>query len=664
MSIVQTYLAGLAVAHLAWLYFFTTGLLLCRSSPRRPHVSSIGDLVITSAAGMALSAFSLLALGFAHLLNAFAILIVFLVEGVLFWRLKGDNWLSWTFWQQTLYSFISAWTFPALVIYLVFLVLAVPAALPLIFGGDSVTYHLPYAVDWANAGRIYVDPFLRFPYYANNFLLLYSALFVLKLGNYCNFLNWLCGLLTCFGVLAFFTDAKPEEHGVQPQRSWFQPHQFLVPLGVALSPVFLRWLNVATLDVPIGLFVLVPILCTYRTLSGQSFQRELVVTAAFCVGMKLTLIGHLPFFLFSLLFVSAHRLPRRQIVLLSLVLVSLSLPWYVRNFIDCRDPIPPVLNFYFNHADPIFTKADSQIYAPAPGTTETRPLHLLLLPFLFFSHPESPHFGEIGANAMILLLYGPILFLLGLRYLRKMWPSSKGINYLSASVVYLAIPWLFSSTGRHSLHWYPVLAGWLGIVISHLYYKALTVGHSLWHTQITRLVTAVFCCSLLFPTPSLGFMQFYKGYFGTIASLFRQRDNWQAYLREHLDGYSASQTVAASLLSNQKSNTKVLLFPGEGIGLAFYLRKEKIISVGDYFGPARFVDLHQGILNGNCLPYLTRFDISAVIFQPHRWPFFYDEFRAQLKTYGFKEYRHPEDNVVIFLRSDIHPSGQLILLPQ
>ena len=37
-------------------------------------------------------------------------------------------------------------------IYLVFLVLAVPAALPPTFG-DSVTYHLPYALDWANASQ-------------------------------------------------------------------------------------------------------------------------------------------------------------------------------------------------------------------------------------------------------------------------------------------------------------------------------------------------------------------------------------------------------------------------------------------------------------------------------------------------------------------------------
>jgi hypothetical protein len=158
-------------------------------------------------------------------------------------------------------------------------------------------------------------------------------------------------------------------------------------------------------------------------------------------------------------------------------------------------------------------------------------------------------------------------------------------------------------------------------------------------------------------------MQFYKGYFGTIVSVFRRRDNWEAYLEEHLNGYSASQAVAASLLSKQKSNTKVLVFP-EMIGPAFYLRKAKIISVGDYFGPARYADLARDILSGNCLPYLARFDISAIILQPRWWWSFYDEFRPQLKGNGFREYRCPGDNVAIFLRNDINPSSQLIPVTQ
>ena len=73
---------------------------------------------------------------------------------------------------------------------------------------------------------------------------------------------------------------------------------------------------------PIGLFILVSILCVYKTLSHRPFAWELAVIAAFCVGMKLTLIGDLPFFVVSLLLVSATRLPRRQMALLVFTLVG------------------------------------------------------------------------------------------------------------------------------------------------------------------------------------------------------------------------------------------------------------------------------------------------------------------------------------------------------
>jgi hypothetical protein len=47
--------------------------------------------------------------------------------------------------------------------------------------------------------------------------------------------------------------------------------------------------------------------------------------------------------------------------------------------------------------------------------------------------------------------------------------------------------------------------------------------------------------------------------------------------------------------------------------LAFYFRQAKIISVGDYYGPARYHDLIADVQKGSCLPYLNQFDIAAVI---------------------------------------------------
>jgi hypothetical protein len=75
MSMFQTYLMGLAVAHLAWFHFFTAGQLLRSRVPDESDSFSLADLIITSVAAMALSGFGLLFLGFARLLNHFGMLI-------------------------------------------------------------------------------------------------------------------------------------------------------------------------------------------------------------------------------------------------------------------------------------------------------------------------------------------------------------------------------------------------------------------------------------------------------------------------------------------------------------------------------------------------------------------------------------------------------------
>jgi hypothetical protein len=156
---------------------------------------------------------------------------------------------------------------------------------------------------------------------------------------------------------------------------------------------------------------------------------------------------------FSLL---PRRLQRRQIAVLCLLLVSLSLPWYLRNLFEAHDPTPPVFNFLFKHPDPIFK--DDVFHYTADTMTERKPSHLLLLPLRFLTEPHSKDFREWGVTAMILLLYAPILFLLAQVFCRNRWRASPCLIYLSLAAAYLPLPWLFSSLGRYALHWYPVLA--------------------------------------------------------------------------------------------------------------------------------------------------------------------------------------------------------------
>ena len=668
MSVLRSYLLGLLVAHLAWLFFFTTGHLLWKRHRSDSQPFQLDTFVVTSVAGMALSGFGLLLLGFAHLLNPIGLGGLVILDAALFWLLKRDNWLSLTFWKRIVRDFVKSWTLPAVCIYILFLALGIPAILPPT-RGDAVSYHLAYAVDWANAGRIYVDPFLRFPYYANNFLLFDSAFFILKLGALCNFLTWLCGLLTCLGVLAFFSPTESQSsNGFQRRRLFAFLPQFLIPLSLALSPVFLQYLNSGYVDVPIGLFVLVSILCVYKTLSHRNFVWELIVIAAFCVGMKLTLIGHLPFFVISLLLVSATRLPRRKTALLVFALVALSLPWYIRNLLEAHDPTPPMFNLLLDHPDPVFTQGDAAwIYLTGKESSLKDPLHLLSLPFQYFLGAGQQPFGREGISAAVLLLYAPAVVLLVLLCSPKPRQVPPRFVYLSVAVLYLAIPWFYNPDGRHALHWYPVLVAWVGVVISFVWCRAVRHWDSRMKTW-TRIAAGAFCFALIVPSPTHASVRFYQSYYRETADLADMAGDRKRYLEKNMRGYLATEAVIKTLVSEHKQETHVLVT--EGITPPhFYFRKNaNIISVGDWFGPARYWDLYSEITEGEgCLPYLTRLDLSAVISKTppgrHPWDRLYEKFRKRLRDCNYVEYRCGEPDIAIFLKSDIKPDASLQAVP-
>jgi hypothetical protein len=670
MSVLRSYLLGLIVAHVAWLFFFTTGQLLWKRHSDNSKPFGLDTLVITSVAGMALSGFGLLLLGFTHLLNRFGLASLLVLDGAFFWLLKRDNWLSFIFWRRMVQDFIKGWTFPAVCIYVLFMALGIPAIQPPI-RGEPLSYHLAYAADWANAGRIYVDSFLRFPYYANNFLLFDSAFFILKLDDYCHFLTWLCGLLTCLGVLAFFAPAEWHSNNDQQHQRRLFPFlpQFLIPLSLAVSPVFLQYLNTGYLDVPIGLFILVSVLCVYKTLSHRLFARELVVIAAFCVGMKLTLIGHLPFFVISLLLVSARRLPRREMALLVVALVGLSSPWYIRNLLEAHDPTPPIFNMLFDHPDPVFSQGDAAwIYLTGKESDLRNPVRLLSFPFQYFIGAGQTLFGRDGVSAAFLLLYAPAVFLLVMLFCRKARSVPAGFVYLSVSVTYLAIPWLYNPDGRHALHWFPVLIAWIGVVISLIYLRA----NSHCDTRIAawvRIAIGVFCFALIVPSPTHASVGFYRKYYLETSEFVRMGGDRKRYLENKARGYQAVEAVIKTLVSEHKQQTHVLVMEGITAPHFQFRKNANIISVGDWFGPARYWDLYSEVTQGgDCLSYLTRLNISAVISKtrPGRapwWDNFYAKFRRCLRNNNYIEYRCGDQSVAIFLKSDIKPHASLQAVP-
>jgi hypothetical protein len=234
---------------------------------------------------------------------------------------------------------------------------------------------------------------------------------------------------------------------------------------------------------------------------------------------------------------------------------------------------------------------------------------------------------------------------------------------------HLAFPWFFSSLGRYSLHWYPVLAAWVGVIVSYIYTRAETLSKSRLSMWIARIAAVAFCFTLVIPSPTHRSLEFYRDYYAPVFELSRLGGNRERYLEEHLPGYLASEAVIEALASGQKKQTRVLVFGTER--LHFYFRKNaNIVSVGDYFGPARYRDLFNELeYSEDCPPYLDRLNISAVIIPPAwgsgtRWAEFYGKLRTRLTRCGYREYRCNEANIAIFLRSDIDPTSRLRPVPE
>lgn len=673
-------LIGLLIIHILWIYFFLSGLLLRRGRlPDGRDTLSLAELVITSVAGMAATGLVFLVFGFSHLLKAAPILWPVL-QGVLFWTVKRGNVLSFRFWRDGVGSFLNALTLPAVCTWILFLALAPPAMLPPTFS-DAIRYHLVYAVDWAHAGRIYVNPFLRFPYYANNFLLFYSSLFILKLGGECQLFGWFCGLLTCLGIQGFLPIPAADEPAPPwklrlGRRGHFlvsvrilgssaaslrgtlrRPEVFLIPLSVALLPAFLHWLDVAMIDIPIGLFVLTAVLCAHLSLKGsRTYEYELIAIAAFCVGMKITLLGYLPLFLVSLILVMRRKMTFRRILISSGALIVLSLPWYVRNLIETGDPTPPLFLTYFKRPDPIFSPADAARLLSEPSTDKSL-AQLTHLPSRMLASPDSPNFREPGINIATLLIYMPGFALLALILFRPVWKPSIAFIYVSAAIVFLQIYWAFTSTIlRYSLHWFPLYVAWLGIAMCHVHeYVERHYGKRLIPSFIIGLTAVVLTGALFWPLR--GGKKSVSYFFSDAIHSLTTPETPDAYLSAKVPGYGATKAVAWTLRTSGNRNERLLVM---GVDTQLFAAIEGIDAIGDGFGPARYPDLFRDVGTRDFPADMSRLNVGAVIVdkgfvdraasRDANGASIYPELAEQLKQLGFSEYRYDLDPVSVFMR--------------
>ena len=637
------YADGIAVIHAFWAIAYLTGSIV--RTPRMAADSSAGEprrcdalieLIVSSVAGMAIIGFFTFIAG---LLGAIYPIVaaVFAIALIAAFVALGDSPLRRRFWTVR-WVIVSASASPASIgLYVLTLVFAIPSILPET-QYDALFYHLPYALDWSTAHRIFVDPFRRFPYYANNWLLLDAWMYELGLGAFVSFLGWLAGALSILGIYGLI-DAVATR--------WCNPNRMLVgilgslgALSLLLSPVFIRWADTGMVDVPIGLTFLVAVASVVMAVATRE-RRWLwyaIATFAFFVGTKGSFIAFVPAALVAA-WVAARvtGLSARRSLFACAIMLVLCTPWYVKNFIQAGDPVPPYLNLALGRPDSKWTKADMAGVMSDVRVNE-QPLFLLALPLDIIENPLSHEYREAGVTTILLYLFLPgIVLVYG--FLKRGNAVYTPWFTLSVFLFYAIAYWLTTThLGRYALLFYPLFSAFVAVV-------ALRIASI---SRDLALVASVLLVAAALPAEAGAdwITTQWQTNYATIGTWYVDP---QAFLVARIPAYTDEERMSDELSQENLADPRVYVVGDDE--LDFYFKRRGVTKVGDWFGPERYGDFGSAIDNGTAVDFLARFSIDAVIVTPGHPllpPPRAARLDAELLRAGYRKEQLPKDTSLMY----------------
>jgi hypothetical protein len=626
-----THLAqGLAITHLTLLVFFLIGSAAFPWCDWETDFASPSRLMTrvtcTCGLGLAIVGLALFVLGLAGWLNVAGILttlVALFAAACAAWRSSP---LRATFWRARLRVLTHCWNWPLAVVYLALVAIGSRAVIPDATGySDAIYYHLAYAQDWATAGRLVVDPYLFFPFYANNFVLLFAGWMVLGAGYVVHFLTWSTGLLAALALYAAIDEypAAPKAVG------WRIAIGLLLVLAVISTPLFLDYSVLGYIDIPIAAMALLSVVAIQIAIRARQPGWLVVaaVMAGFLVGMKASYVLLVPIFCVGFAWCGlALQMRRAFIAGVLLLFCAISAPWYVRNLILAGDPIAPTINMAVYGHDGLWKIAEWDGLWSDMATSKSIGA-FVKLPVRAYLDPESPDFREYGASGLILFLYVPtIAGILALLYRKRLSPVlSIPIFMLSAFIPYWFVT---SSLLRYALLLYPILALCMGMLLFELIARR------------PRLSLAALALALIAVVPSFSDTGTIKDFtrndvLGDFHEFLHFHGD-EEYLRENDEGYPEEQ-VAVSWMHRHGYGGNVYVISDNAFD--YYFLREGIFSVGSWVGPAGYFRLLQAVDAGQASEFLDDLGVRAVLFSPQRLidPGVEHLLAGQLKADGYRE---------------------------
>lgn len=623
------------------LVFVLTGsmLLRWRSAREAPNPADAAlTVAISAAVGIAIWAFEGLALGFAGLLNPRGVALVIVVNIAAIYLLGARRRIP-DYLTNVWLTFSTIARSPFVILYCAMLLLSTRAALP-DYTSDGVRFHLAYSYDWFQHARVFADLRFRFPFYAQNYEIIYSLLFVAGLGRYINFVNWCNGSLSV--ILVYAIVARIDLGNQERRGRWARAASFiayiLISLAVALSPIFVRWNGTAMLDTTYGFFFIVTIAAALRAVYNRDKSAVLACSlcAAFLVGAKLSFaLLAVPSIL--LILATGLRLNiRRYTVACMAIFCILASPWYVRNLAQDGDPLPPVLNLAIRGHDAVFSKKDWAGISNDLHTSQSFS-SVLSAPLRIFTDTLSSDFREYGANAAMLGIYLVLLASIALIFRRRgsddQWATLTTCLFALTGFGYLVAT---SLLGRY----------WLLIIPTLLAAIGATLFQILGRFRFGPFSASAIAALMLIPSP--GSAAFFNDYidlnYRYLASVLPSD---RAALERNLPGYKEAEPLFSAAKHGDSATVYL-----EQADLQYYAEVFNWHPIGDWVGPWRYSDLAIAIDDGLVSAYVKRHQISgfimsktAGVFAPEEL----DSLHEQLMSIGFRRLDSSDDLYDVYI---------------
>lgn len=636
MAAAQVLVLGLILVHAGWLWFWLCGsLALPPAKDRQRSSDALLDVVLTTGAGVAITALASFGLGLAHALYPIAALAAVPALGVAL-AARGDSPLRAAFWRLRFAQVRRAVTPGALIVYGIALALAPPALIP-DNGTDATAFYLPQALDYARAHYLIVDQWFRYPWYPNNWTLILAWPHVLGLERYVQFLDWLCGALSLLGLYGLVAGMRvPDERGREGWVSWFG---VAAAVTVATQPIFERFVAVAMLDVPTGAFFLICVAAAVVGIRDRSARvlPVLILCGGFIAGIKISYFLLLPLFCgFAAIIVTRAGGTRRTAATMMALLVLASSPWYVRSFVLAGDPIEPVLNLAVTGKDPKITKEDFQGQL-SDLQTDNSPGSLIRLPYVMFAEPASRETRDIGVSLLVFCLPIAIVFVAWsfIARRRRLTP----LMVVAIGILYAYAYWnLTSHLERYSLLFMPLLAAFVGMAATAVALRVRRAGYV--------LVPALLVLAIPSPTAFPYDVQMWDYEYQNIGRYYTDANVWLEY---RAPAYWQLQNVAHLLRRAGVAAPRVYVY--ELGGDTYFAHQFGLEIIGDAFGLARFADLGRATDRGILGKFLAEYNVPVLIASQAQL----DEdpmiagLEPGLRSLGWRKYRYAQSDYVVFV---------------